>query len=166
MRDELCRVGRASTQDGKVEGNGLESLEEVAQIGDRIDTEVPHATGTLRDERRDTGAQGCRYDGSRGEMHMRIDCPRGCDQPFARDDPGRVADQDFDIVHDVRVTGATDRDDATVLDPDTAFEDAENRIHHDDVRDNEVQLAGAVIATGEHPIANRTPEADERFESG
>ena len=66
-----------------------------------------------------------------------------------------------DAVHDRRVAGLADADDAAVLDADVALDDAEHRIDHHGVADHHVERArGAVVAGGEpHAVAQRLAAA-------
>jgi hypothetical protein len=69
---------------------------------------------------------------------------------------------EIDVVDDVRVARSANPDDAAVLDADVGLPHSEERIDHDDVADEQVELAVRHhSAGGEHRLAEVLPAAAE-----
>ena len=81
------------------------------------------------------------------EMHMHVDRPRRGNQPLAVAHGGGRGHHQvrIDAIHDRGVPGLAEPNDLAVLDPEVAFDDAEHRIDHEHVAQQEVErpfLAG------------------------
>src|ERR1700720_1658096 len=89
------------------------------------------------------------------EMHVHVDAARRRDQAFAvAHRRRRPADQRrMDAVHDRRVAGFADGDDAAVLDAEIALDDAEHRIDQHGIAQQHVERAGGAVVAGGEPHA-------------
>ena len=114
----------------------------VLESPNRIGTEVPDRAIVLDHERRKTGSQRLRNDLRRQQVHVRVDGSRGCDQALTGDDCRICPKHDVDAIHDVRITGPPDRDNATVTNPDRRLSDAEDRIDDDNLCDSNLHCLG------------------------
>ena len=75
------------------------------------------------------------------EVDVRVDAAGRRDEALPVDRRGVRADEEIGVVDHVGVPGPADADDDPVLHADVRLEHAQHGIHHDHVRDEQVQLA-------------------------
>jgi len=101
--------------------------------GDRAERAADHRGDPARQRMLDeTGAI---------EVNVNIDRARRRNQPFAVAHRGAAGDDQarIDAVHDRRIAGLSDADDATVANAEVAFDDSDDGIDNDDVAKQEIQ---------------------------
>ena len=86
-------------------------------------------------------------------MDMYVDAAGGRNQALAVAHGGRRGTHEprVDAVHDGGIAGLADRDDPALLDADVAFDDAQDRVDHDDVADQHVQRTRRAVIPGAEP---------------
>ncbi len=101
------------------------------------------------------------------EVHMHVDGARCGDHAFAVAHRGGAGDDQtrIDAVHDGRIAGLAEPDDAAVLDAEVAFDDADDRIDHQHVAQEKIERAfGAGHAGGEpDAVTQRLAAAVQTF---
>ena len=106
----------------------------------------------------------------RDHVDVAVDAAGRGDQALAGDDLGPGADHQpvGDAVHDVRVAGLADTDDAAVVDADVGLDDADQGIEDDGVRDDQVERAGGVREARRlgHPVPDGLAAAEDRLVAG
>jgi hypothetical protein len=95
-------------------------------------------------------------------VNVRIDYGRRRDEAVTRDRPRVRPDRQVHAVGDIRIAGASDPDDATVLDPQVGLHDPQQGIDDDDAADHGVQLAlgrrGILLGHPRAPVLRVAPE--------
>ena len=103
-------------------------------------------------------------------MDMHVDAARRGDQAFGVAHRCRRATEQVlvDAVHDRRIAGLADADDAALFDADVAFYDTQHRVDDDGVGDQHVERpSGAVEASDEaDAVAQRLAAAMQAFVAG
>jgi hypothetical protein len=100
------------------------------------------------------------------EVHVNIDCARRRNQPFAITHRGAAGDDQarIDAVHDRRIAGLSDADDATVANAEVAFDDPDHGIDDDDIAKQEIQRSlGTGNAGHANPVAQGFTPAVQAF---
>src|SRR6185437_7761275 len=141
----------------------VERVEGVPQRPRRVDSDAPHGTEFLPDDRGHTRGQRSLHDARREQVHMGVD--RSCrrDQPFAGHDRGPGADDDIHAVERVRVPGAPDRVDPAVADADRDLADAESGIDDHNVADDQVAGRGDRGGLEVQSVTGGLAEAGQEF---
>jgi hypothetical protein len=98
---------------------------------------------------------------------MGVDPAGRGDQVLPGDDLGPRADDKARVyvLHRARIPGIADPDDPPILDPDVPLEDTKHGIHHDRVRDHQIERPAAIGRLGglPHPIPRCLPPAEDQF---
>ena len=157
----------AASQEAEIHRPGFRRLQHLAGVertagidpdGDRAERAADHGGDAARQRMLDqTGAV---------EMHVNIDRARGRDQAFAVAHRGAGGDDQarIDAVHDRGIAGLADADDAAVADAEIALDDADHRIDHHHVAQQEIQRAlGAGDAGHADAVAQRLAAAVQAF---
>ena len=165
LEEALVRGG-GTGQRQEVERDGTPGVEQAIEVRPRIDAEVEGAAVAHRDERRGAPRERRGGDLRPEQVDVRVDRAGRRDEALGRDDARRRGQRNGDAVHRVGIPGASDRDDAAVLDTERRLAYAEDGIEQDDVRDGDVQGVLRPDAPGRHePVADRLREADDRLGS-
>src|SRR5215472_12172069 len=123
--------------------------------------------GAAADHRGDPAGQ--RRPGLLGRDHVdvAVDAPRRGHAALAGDHLGAGPDDQArrDPVHDVRVAGLADADDAAVAHAQVCLDHAEQGVQHHHVRDDQVERAvsGAGVWRLRHPVPDRLAAAEDRL---
>src|SRR5215218_5395721 len=96
---------------------------------------------------------------------MAIDRTRCGDQPVGGDHLRVRADAGSDIVHRLRIAGAADRGDPSLLDTEARLDDAEHRVEHQSADDYDVEFARRRSSRDGHARADSLRPAVSQFVS-
>ena len=169
LLDERRRLVRiAAAEETEIDRPVLGGLQHLADIeraagidadGDRAERAAEHRGDARRD--------GVLAQPGRVEMDMHVDGARRGDHAFAiaHRGGGRNDQPRIDAVHDGRVAGLAEADDAAVLDAEIAFDDADDRIDHQDVAEEKIERALRAGHAGGKPdaVAQRLAAAVQAF---